>query len=59
MSILDTVMGAVEKHPELNQQQHSNLIQTAMEMFRDRGNLSSLVSNAESQGIGEIGRAHV
>ncbi|PYY09616.1 MAG: hypothetical protein DMG61_22825 [Acidobacteria bacterium] len=54
MSIFDTLMGAVEKHPELNQEQHSTLLQTAMQMFGNHAGLSGLMNNAESQGIGNI-----
>jgi uncharacterized protein YidB (DUF937 family) len=54
MSIFDTVMGAVEQHSEVNQQQHSSLVQTAMEMFGNHGGLSGLVNNAQSQGLGGI-----
>ena len=54
MSIFDTLMGAVEQHSELNQEQHSNLVQTAMQMFGNHAGLSGLMNNAESQGIGHI-----
>jgi uncharacterized protein YidB (DUF937 family) len=54
MSIFDTVMGAVEQHAGVNQQQHSNLVQTAMEMFGNHAGLSGLVNNAQSQGLGGI-----
>jgi len=54
MSIFDTLMGAVEKHPELNQEQHSTLLQTAMQMFGNHAGLSGLMNNAQSQGIGNI-----
>ena len=54
MSILDSVMGVVEKHPELSQDQHSNLLQTAMQMFGNRASLAGLVNNADSQGLGHI-----
>ena len=54
MSIFDTVMGAVEQHAGVNQQQHSNLVQTAMEMFGNHDGLSGLVNNAQSQGLGGI-----
>jgi uncharacterized protein YidB (DUF937 family) len=54
MSIFDALMGAVEQHPELNQEQHSNVVQTAMQMFGNHAGLSALMNNAESQGIGHI-----
>lgn len=40
--------------PEVNEQQHSTLLQSAMQMFGNSGGLSSLLSNAESQGLGHI-----
>src|SRR5256885_1458989 len=54
MGILDAVMGAVEKHSEVDQEQHSSLVQNAIQMFGNRDGLSGLVSNAESQGLGHI-----
>jgi hypothetical protein len=43
MSILDSVMSAVEQHSELNQEQHSSLAQSALQMFGSHAGLSSLV----------------
>ena len=54
MGLLDSVMGAVEKHEQVNQGQHSQLVQSAVEMFRNHADLSSLVSNAKSQGLGHL-----
>ena len=54
MSIFDVVAGMAEKHPDLNQQQHSNLVQAALDMFGNRGGVSGLLSSAESQGLGHI-----
>lgn len=54
MSILDAVMGAAERHPELNQEQHSSLVQTALQMFGNQAGLSSLFQNAQSLGLGQI-----
>lgn len=54
MGILETVTGMVERHSALNEQQHSNLVQTALETFGHGGGLSSLLSSAESQGLGHI-----
>lgn len=51
MSILDAVMAMVEKHPDVSPQQHSRLIQSAMEMFGSSGGLSGLMNNAHSQGL--------
>ena len=52
MSLLDTVISAAEQHSDVNQQQHSNLVQAAMQMFGNHAGLSDLLNNAESQGIG-------
>ena len=54
MSILDSILGATEQHSETNQEQHSNLAQSAMQMFGNHAGLSDLMRNAESQGIGHI-----
>ena len=54
MSLLDSIVGAAERHPDVSQQQHLNLIQTAMQMFGNHAGLSGLMSNAQSQGMGEV-----
>lgn len=56
MSILDGIMSALagQQHPEMNQQQHSNLVQTALEMFGNHAGLSGLLSSAESHGLGSV-----
>jgi uncharacterized protein YidB (DUF937 family) len=54
MGILDTVMGAVDKHQDMSQEQHSNLLETAMQMFGNRAGLAGLAKNADSQGLGHI-----
>jgi len=54
MSILDTIMGSAEQHPELNPEQHSSLVQTVMQMFSSRAGVASLLQNAQSQGLGQI-----
>src|SRR5215467_7539377 len=54
MSILDTIIGATKQHPEIDQQQHFSLVQTALQMFGNGGGLSGLRNNAQSQGIGHI-----
>lgn len=54
MSIFDSLMGAVEQHSEVNQQQHADLVQTAMDMFGNHAGLSGLLNNAQSQGLGGI-----
>jgi len=54
MSILDTILGSAEQHPELNRDQHSSLVQTALQMFGNQGGLSSLLQSAQGQGLAQI-----
>src|SRR5438309_57693 len=54
MSIFDSVMGAIEQHSEMNQEQHANLLQSAMQMFGNRAGISGLMNNAQSQGMGSV-----
>jgi uncharacterized protein YidB (DUF937 family) len=54
MSILDTILGATERHPELNQEQHSSLVKNALQMFGNQNEISSLHQNAQSHGLGHI-----
>jgi len=54
MGFLDQVAGAVEKHPGINDQQHSSLIQAVWEKFGNPGGISQLVNSSRSQGLGEI-----
>jgi uncharacterized protein YidB (DUF937 family) len=54
MSILDAIMAAAGQHSEVNEQQHSSLVQTAMQMFGNHAGLSGLMNSAESQGLGHI-----
>jgi uncharacterized protein YidB (DUF937 family) len=54
MSILDAVTNVVERHPDMSEEQHNTLLQSAMEMFGNSGGLSTLLSNAGSQGLSHI-----
>jgi|SRR5215469_8470072 len=54
MSLLDTIAGLVEKHPQTSDEQHSSLIQTALEMFGSHAGISQLMGNAQSQGLGQM-----
>jgi len=54
MGLFDTIMSAVEQHPDVNQEQHTNLIQTAMQTFSNRNAISGLMASADSQGLGHI-----
>jgi uncharacterized protein YidB (DUF937 family) len=51
MGLMDMITGAAERHPEVNQEQHATLLQTAMQMFGNHGGISGLLSNARSQGL--------
>jgi uncharacterized protein YidB (DUF937 family) len=54
MGLLDTVMNMAERHPEVNQQQHSGLVQGALSMLSSPGGISGLLNNAQSTGLGGI-----
>jgi uncharacterized protein YidB (DUF937 family) len=54
MGLMDMISGAVEKHPQVSQEQHATLMQTAMQMFGNHQGVSSLLQNAESQGLGHV-----
>jgi uncharacterized protein YidB (DUF937 family) len=52
MGLIDMITGAAVRHPEVNQEQHATLLQTAMQMFGNQGGISGLLNNARSQGLG-------
>jgi uncharacterized protein YidB (DUF937 family) len=52
MGLLDSVIGMAERHPELNDQQHSGLVQGAMSMLSSPGGISGLLNNAQRHGLG-------
>ena len=52
MGLMDMITGAAERHPEVSQEQHATLLQTAMQMFGNHGGISGLLQNAQSQGLG-------
>ena len=54
MGILDSIISAAEQHSEVNQQQHSTLVQSAMELLGNHAGLSGILNNGEAQGIGNI-----
>jgi uncharacterized protein YidB (DUF937 family) len=54
MGIFDKVTNFAEQHADVNEQQHSSLVQSATEMFGHSGGISNLLSNAESHGLGHI-----
>src|ERR1051325_562346 len=51
MGLMDMITGSAERHPEVNQEQHVTLLQTAMQMLGNHGGISGLLSNARSQGL--------
>lgn len=54
MGLMDMISGAVERHPDVNPEQHANLVRTAMQMFGNHGGISGLLQNAQSQGLGNM-----
>ena len=52
MGLMDMISGAAERHPEVTQEQHLNLMQTAMQMFSNHGGISGLLENAQTHGLG-------
>ena len=54
MSLFDEIADLVEKHPETTDEQHSGLVQHAMQMFGNHAAISQLLGNAQSQGLGNI-----
>jgi uncharacterized protein YidB (DUF937 family) len=54
VTLIDTIAGLVERHPETTDQQHSTLIQTAVQMFGNHEGLSQLLGSAESEGLGQL-----
>jgi uncharacterized protein YidB (DUF937 family) len=54
MGLMDMISGAVERHPEVNQEQHATLVQTALQMFGNHGGISGLLNNAQSHGLANV-----
>ena len=54
MSLFDAIRSVAEKHPETNEEQHSNLVRTAIQMFGNRGGVSELINNAQSHGLRQV-----
>src|SRR5206468_12840455 len=54
MSLLDTIRGLVDKHPDATDEQHSSLVQTALEMFANHAGMSQLLGNTQSQRLGHL-----
>jgi uncharacterized protein YidB (DUF937 family) len=51
MGIFDEVVGAVEKHPEISQEQHESLVRHAIDMFGNQGVISKISSHAGPSGL--------
>ncbi len=51
MGLMDMINSAVEGHPDVSPEQHTNLVQTAMQMFANHGGITGLLNNARSQGL--------
>lgn len=54
MGLLESVLSTVEKHEQVNPQQHESLVQGATEMFGNYGSLLQLFHHGESQGLGGL-----
>jgi uncharacterized protein YidB (DUF937 family) len=54
VSLFDAIRSVAEKHPETNEEQHSNLVRTAIQMFGNQNGVSELINNAQSQGLGHV-----
>ncbi len=54
MSLFDTINAIAERHPAVNDEQHSTLVETAMSMFGNSGAISGLLNNAQGHGLGGI-----
>jgi len=53
MSILKIIATFAERPPEVNEEQHIELVKIAMEMFGTSGGFSCLMARAESRGLKE------
>ncbi|HYX54515.1 MAG TPA: YidB family protein [Candidatus Limnocylindrales bacterium] len=54
MGIFDKVENAIGGQTGVNEEQHNTLLQTAMQMFANRGGIGTLLSNAQSSGLSSI-----
>jgi uncharacterized protein YidB (DUF937 family) len=54
VSIFESVMNSVQQHSGVNPQQHSTLVESAMQMLGNQAGLSGMLGNAESQGLGSV-----
>jgi uncharacterized protein YidB (DUF937 family) len=54
MGLLESIAGTIEPHPDTTEEQHSKLMQAAVQMFGDHAGISGLLGSAESQGLSHI-----
>jgi uncharacterized protein YidB (DUF937 family) len=54
MGIFDKFENAIGGSAQAGQEQHESMMQHAMQMFGNRDAISSLLGNAQSQGLGHI-----
>jgi uncharacterized protein YidB (DUF937 family) len=54
VSLFDAIRSVAEKHPETNEEQHSNIVRTTIQMFGNHNGVSELINNAQSQGLGHV-----
>jgi uncharacterized protein YidB (DUF937 family) len=52
MGILEDLAGTIEKHPAVNAQQHSSLVQEIWQRFGNASEGMKLMDRARSQGLG-------
>ena len=53
MNILDTLAGVVEKHPDLSEERHSELLNTATDMYGHAG-AQVLSPTPSHKGLGHV-----
>ena len=54
MGLLDDLEGAMERHPAVNGQQHSGLVQEIWQKFGNSSEIEKLKASAQSQGLGGV-----
>ena len=54
MGLFDEIKSGLGEHADVDPQQHATLVQSAMDTLRNHGGISSMLSNAESNGLGGI-----
>lgn len=54
MGIFDKIESAVAGQAGVNEDQHNNLLQTAMQMFGNRSGIGNLLGNAQSAGLSSV-----